>query len=289
VLLADPGVAPLHAAIEERGGKHWIKPLASVLTASGEALKESTVLAPEHYYQLGGVWIGFFQEGAPWPEWPPTAIASGERRRGKSDVAAEAELPTPAQPGPYPWIRRFAALVLVGIGGVLAIVGIASSAYERRSTPPQRPQEARGSKSAPESPLAAVMGGRTPSDEELIGELKRQMGERDLLQRVDFDFSGGRLEMRGNMDTEEQERFERLLKKFDKTFHPKFEIVARIVPLKDLLPFKIVEVTTGKGANVVTDSGQRLFLGDSLKGYRLAAVESGKVTFSGKRRIEVTW
>jgi type III secretion protein D len=235
------------------------------------------------------VWIGFFKDGAPWPDWPPAAIAAAQRREAASPGESRADTSAAAKPqqGLFSWLRKSLALCLVAAGAVLAVAGIASSAFERRSAPVAK-QEARGTKGASDV-LAAVLAGRAVSEDDLLAELKRQMGEQDLLQRVDFDFSADRLEMRANLDREEQERFERLLKKFDKTFHPKFEIVARIVPLKDLLPFKVVEATTGKGANVVTDSGDRLFVGDTLKGYRLAAVEPGKVTFTGRRHIEVAW
>ena len=47
--------------------------------------------------------------------------------------------------------------------------------------------------------------------------------------------------------------------------------------------------TTGKYANIVTDGGKRMFVGDVVDGYKLVSVDKSKLVFTGKLRIEFAW
>ena len=55
------------------------------------------------------------------------------------------------------------------------------------------------------------------------------------------------------------------------------------------LPFRIVQITTGSRANIVTDDGQRLFIGDEVDELRLVSITGNQIEFSGRENIKVSW
>ena len=56
-----------------------------------------------------------------------------------------------------------------------------------------------------------------------------------------------------------------------------------------LAPFKIRQIISGSNASVVTAEGDRIYIGDEFRGMRLAAVTNHRLTFVGKRKVEVRW
>jgi type III secretion protein D len=56
-----------------------------------------------------------------------------------------------------------------------------------------------------------------------------------------------------------------------------------------MLPFKIRQVISGVNASIVTQDGERMYIGDELKGVRLVTIDSSILTFAGKRKIQVKW
>ena len=130
-------------------------------------------------------------------------------------------------------------------------------------------------------------GNRPASPARLADEFVRALAERELTQQLDLQLSPDHWDIRGSLDPEEQQRFERLLVRFTETRKPDFPINVTLMSPTELLPFKVIEVVTGAGASVVIDSGDRLHVGDSYQGWRLSAVESGKVVFVGRQRVEV--
>ena len=51
----------------------------------------------------------------------------------------------------------------------------------------------------------------------------------------------------------------------------------------------IVQITAGPHANIVTEDGQRLFVGDERNGLRLTGITADSVQFGGKENIAVKW
>jgi type III secretion protein D len=50
-----------------------------------------------------------------------------------------------------------------------------------------------------------------------------------------------------------------------------------------------VQITTGSRANIVTDDGQRLFVGDEVDHLRLVSITSDQIEFNGRDNIKVSW
>ena len=261
VLLADAGIADRHCSLGWTGGHLQLEPLeGKVHDAQGRAVTASTVVERGRTYRLGDVWIGFFHEGDPSTEAPAAAQAlrTGRYPRSKTSIIAVALI---AALLPAGWFASMAW------GSVTRLAQPGAADVIAQVTPP-----------APDAPLSPA---------KLAEEFTRALVERDLRDRLDLQLQPDHWEIRGSLDGDERQRFERLLVRFTETRKPNFSIKVSLVTPAELLPFKVVEVITGKGAAVVTDGGERLQVGEAYQGWKLVSVDAAKVVFSGKQRVEV--
>jgi type III secretion protein D len=266
VLLADAGIATQHCRIRLVGGRLQIEPLeGKVCDAQGRPLAQAAFVERGSTYRLGDVWIGFFHEDDPTTEaplTPPPVVSATRYPRSKASIIAVTLVAT-----------------------LLPIAWFMSMAWGSASDRP--PQNAlAGTQTRETAPVESRMAPASPA--KLAEEFTKALVERDLRDRLDLQFQPTRWEIRGSLDADERQRFERFLVRFTETHKPTFLIKVSLVTPAELLPFGVVEVITGKGAAIVTDSGERLMVGDSLQGWKLLSVDSGKVIFSGRQRVEVS-
>ncbi len=137
------------------------------------------------------------------------------------------------------------------------------------------------------NPDAAPSKPLTPA--ELRKAFRKRLADADLLPRFDLNLQDHQWQLKAALDEEETARFERILNAFVKQHNIKFPIQAQVGNNELMLPFKIRQVISGTNASVVTSDGSRLYVGDELKGVRLVSIQGDKLTFAGKRTIEVTW
>ncbi|HEX3139070.1 MAG TPA: FHA domain-containing protein [Rhizobacter sp.] len=261
VLLADAGIANRHCSLGWTGGRLQLEPLeGKVHDAQGRAVTASTVVERGRTYRLGDIWIGFFHEGDPSTEAPAVVQAprTGRYPRNKASIIAVALV---AALLPAGWFASMA-------WGSVARLAQPGTAELIAQVPP---------------PIADA----NPSPAKLAEEFTRALVERDLRDRLDLQLHPDHWEIRGSLDADERQRFERLLVRFTETRKPGFPIKVGLVTPAELLPFKVVEVITGKGAAIVMDSGERLQVGEAYQGWKLVSVDAAKVVFSGKQRVEV--
>lgn len=346
VMLADPGIAAAHARITRQGPQLLVEPLdGAVHDARGRPLAGATEAAAGSVFRLGSaVWIGLFDELAPWLDVLPEAVVPPPDRRepplpdlqaGGDDgavagAAGDEGAGTPAlQPLPPGWrgrvemarrrLHELAArwplprsrrwrLAIGFLAGLLVVSAAAAwTALRAMDEDAARALAARRARQGlPAGSGAGTAGGASaPSAEaaraseaaavvalplaELQRLFTRQLADRSLLDKLEVVFERNAWRVQGSLDEEERGRLERMVQAFERKYAPPVKVVATIVPWSELLPFRVVQVTSGKGANVVLDSGQRLYVGDSVQAWRLVAVEPGKVVFDGKRRVEVAW
>lgn len=267
VLLADAGIATQHCRIRWVAGRLHIEPLeGKVCDAQGRQVSQAVIVERGSTYRLGEVWIGFFQEGDPAteaPASPPAAVRESGYPRSKASVIA-------------------AALVAT----LLPVAWFMSMAWGSAPARPSEPTQA-GTPAIPRA-LTAGSSDAQASPANLAEAFTRALVERDLRDRLDLQFQPTRWEIRGSLDADERQRFERFLVRFTETHKPTFLIKVSLVTPAELLPFTVVEVITGKGAAIVTDGGERLLVGDSYQGWKLVSVDAGKVVFSGRQRVEVS-
>jgi type III secretion protein D len=280
VLLADPGVAKVHCRLSPKGGRWHIEPVggSSVVDRKGHPVKESVVIGRGQRFRLGKVWIGFFDANDPWDDAEPAAESAAEPKKQR------------ARKQGYPRAKTSiiaAVLVAMAIPAAWFVSTAWGRAARSASAGPSAASEPGGAMVTETiaTPRAAQRTVVPPAA--LAEEFTRALAERELRDRLELNLQPGHWEIRGSLDADEQQRFERLLMRFNETRKPTFPIKVTLVSPSEMLPFKVVEVITGKGASIVTDDGERMQVGDSHMGWRLSAVESGRVVFVGKQRLEI--
>jgi type III secretion protein D len=125
--------------------------------------------------------------------------------------------------------------------------------------------------------------------EELRTAFRKRLSDADLLKRFDLTLLDEHWSMQAALDDDEAARFERILTAFVKAHNITFPVNAKIGNAESMLPFKIRQVISGVNASIVTQDGERMYIGDELKGVRLVTIDSSILTFAGKRKIQVKW
>jgi type III secretion protein D len=118
---------------------------------------------------------------------------------------------------------------------------------------------------------------------------RKRLSDAELLNRFDLTLDDQSWSMQAQLDDEETARFERVLSTFIKEHNITFPVKAKAVTAEGMLPFKIGQVITGNTPSLVTQDGARLYVGDDYRGVRVVAISANRLTFFGKRKIEVNW
>lgn len=124
---------------------------------------------------------------------------------------------------------------------------------------------------------------------ELQAPLQKMLRERDLAKVVKLDMHNQRLRLTGRLSKSQMQVFNRMLERFNATYTSATPLDNQVKLLKVSLPFRIVQITTGSRANIVTDDGQRLFVGDEVDNLRLVSITSDQIEFNGRENIKVSW
>ncbi|MGI4982197.1 MAG: type III secretion system inner membrane ring subunit SctD [Janthinobacterium lividum] len=142
----------------------------------------------------------------------------------------------------------------------------------------------------------AQLPGAVLIDRHLLGHAALEQSLRDALR--DAGMAGARvawttaaLEIDAPAGTD-ADRFARALTAFRRVYGRRLPLLARIganpAPFVATgLPFAIMAVTGGALPSVVVAGGGRLLPGGQYRGYRLVAVEAGRIVFDGPRRVIV--
>jgi type III secretion protein D len=130
---------------------------------------------------------------------------------------------------------------------------------------------------------------RPLTPDQLRKAFRKRLADADLLKRFDLTLLDNQWTMQAALDDEEAARFERILTGFIKQHNITFPVHAKVGSSEAMLPFKIRQVISGANASVVTQDGDRLYVGDEYRGVRLVAIEHDQLVFAGKRKIEVKW
>lgn len=315
VVLVDPGVEDRHATLSRSDSGWLLSAEAGQLSGMDSDQAQKLIdLTPGERACIGHVWISIEVEGAPWQEAPAASerahfdAAASDPLHDAVSIVPLAENPTVLdRPEAGPGKARHA-----GIKGMLyasvAMVAVicAAAAYAINVKPSgvavQKRVDAaaildgvgaakRASKDlAPDDPAAMAADlAKSLSQAELQTALRRRLSRADLLSRFDLTLNNESWELRANLDDEETARFERVLTSFIKEYHITFPVNAKVVGAENMLPFKIRQVISGNNASVVTQDGERLYVGDEAHGIRLMSIQDTHLVFAGKRKIEVNW
>ncbi len=312
VVLVDDGVKPRHAMLS-RAGSGWLLTAeeGDIFGADSNLRQVAIDLAPGDFARLGEIWIAIVAQDAPWGRHPAVPVdvqfdaeAADEPAAPELNDAAALDSVPPArqeQPDSPAPARKRRRMLLVPVMATVVLSAAAAYALAPKSTQPEgaarnqadmalSPEGKRAKLAAAAAEAlnpAAAKQVLTPK--ELAKAFRKQLADVDLLKRFDLSLDEKKWTMQADLDDEETARFERILPKFMRQHHIAFPVSAKIVSAENMLPFKIRQVISGANANVVTQDGQRLYVGEEYLGVRVVAIQDNRLSFAGKRKIEINW
>lgn len=141
----------------------------------------------------------------------------------------------------------------------------------------------------PEGMPLPLSNGGASSTERLSQLLTQRLKEVYLADKLELDLTESEWTIRGALDDDEKRQVERVMASFYKEHQVTIPLRLKVSSPEELLPFKIKQFNGGAMASVVVDDGTRLYVGDVHKGYALQRIDGRRVTFTGKRKVEVIW
>lgn len=328
VVLVDPSIQERHATLSKTESG-WLLSAGDGPLFDAETNREQPLidLQPGEFARIGDVWIAIMEQDSPWVDAPPVPLedslmdeeseeaeleASAQDAMGAEDAAPETagHAPQAAIGGGRPAAKRTWPGMRIALG-VVATTAVLSAAYAMTSKSAsseipdmldpkpalrqallQKDDEAERQMKhmaldAKDSGSGKGTAALTP--EALRKAFRKRLADADLLQQFDMTLDDDAWHMKANLDEEDARRFDRILRAFMSEHHIAFPVHAKIVSSEGMLPFKIIQVISGANPNIVTEEGQRLFIGEEYRGMRLVAIQDNHLTFVGKRKIEMTW
>jgi len=309
VVLVDPGMASRHATLSQTDSG-WVLCAEDGIVRGADSNQPQPVidLTVGSFARVGDVWLMLSYEHAEW-ENPPAEPAddgngaffsaipdtnisvtstSAETATSESPVPAATAAVAPAEKQlakNFARRRRLRPLIALPLLGVAVI----SAAYA--FSLPYSQSHGRGMSNTAKAPTMAQVSAtalkRVFTQEDLQKAFRQRLTEAELIRRFDLTLEDQAWSMQASLDDEETARFERVLRTFLKEYHVTFPVNVKIGSDEAMLPFRIMAVTTGANASMVTEDGQRLYVGDQYKGVRMVAINERTLVFSGKRKIVV--
>lgn len=298
VVLLDEGIKLRHASLSKtENGWLLSQEDGGVFSAASQVAHTLLDLDAGDFARIGPVWIVIVAQDSAWenpPAMPPDedrmlvdqladTLADPQTETiagalpGEPSVATEAAA-LAASDGRSGRQRQFKRVLLLALGS--SVVLSAAAAYAMSAKTSQSP----GAGLQAALPAAAAL-----SPEQLRKAFKKRLADADLLRHMELQLEEQAWNIQADLDEEQGRRFERILKTFLLEHKIVFPVHAKLLSAEELLPFKIRQVISGANASVVTHDGQRLFVGEELHGVRLLAIQDNRLTFAGKRKIEMSW
>ncbi|MCU5773674.1 type III secretion protein [Erwiniaceae bacterium BAC15a-03b] len=230
-----------------------------------QAVTDSSLqdLVVSESFSLGGVWLCVAAADTAWSAFTPPPVAEPVMANEAPAVAAPAK-------GGFP---RWISALMLSLTLLLTFT-VVSWILQPTVAQSQINQSGRQHLDTPA---------------EMRAPLLNMLRERDLAAAVSVVNGKKTLTLKGKLNKEQMLVFNRMLARFNADYMTAEPLVNQVTPLKIELPFRIVQITTGARANIVTDEGQRLFIGDEVDNLRLVAITSNRIEFNGRDNIKVSW
>lgn len=318
VVLVDDSIKPRHAVLSRTESGWLLSAENGSLFAADSNLRQTLIdLMPGDFVRLGDIWITIVHQDAPWKAHPANPVdVEFEPEPSAAPVmetSAAVDAPPSAPDLPIASASRFRKRSMLALPVVAVVVlSAAAAAYalspkssqsdaapkygiQAGSGPMALQDKTRGKQAgaaagaASSKVNATAATGTALTPDALRKAFEKRLADADLLKRFDLTLDEKAWTMQANLDDEETARFERILKGFMDQHRIAFPVNARIVTAEAMLPFKIRQVISGANASVVTQEGQRLYVGEEYRGVRVVAIRDNHLTFAGKRKIEMNW
>lgn len=274
--LYDPGIKDRHCQLIKTLQGWVVKALEGPLNDNeGQRCEELNNLQPGTAFAIGHIWLSIVSAATPWPEETDEPVQAEEAPAVTEPAVMVPAEPAPAvvkavkQPLPF-WAKvTYAVLILLLVmmlGSWLLNVSVASP-----SAPP-----------TPGKPQLTSVG-RTRQI------IKNMLLDRGLDKQVSLASDSNSLTLSGTLSDSDNQRLRRMMRTFYRHYDVRFAIHNQASAVSAKLPFNIVQITSGAHANIVTDSGQRMFIGDEVDQLRLVAITGDSIEFAGRENIRVKW
>ncbi|AXF77212.1 type III secretion system inner membrane ring subunit SctD [Erwinia tracheiphila] len=272
--LYDPGIKDRHCQLLKTLHGWAVKALEGPLNDNeGRRCEELTDLKPGTAFALGHIWLSIVSAATPWPEEPVEAV---QEEAAEPALAETAEVPSAVEPTrsvkePLPlWVK--AIYLLLALLLVMMLESWLFNASEASPSAPPAPGK---------PPLAGVDRTRRILTSMLL--------DRGLDKRVTLTSDKNNITMTGNLSDEDNQRLQRMMRTLYHHYDVRQIIHNEASTISSHLPFNIVQITSGPHANIVTDGGQRIFIGDEVDQLRLVAINTDSIEFAGRESIRVKW
>lgn len=270
--LYDPGIKDRHCQLIKTLQGWAVRALEGTLNDNeGQRCKELNDLQPGTAFAVGHIWLSIVSAATPWPE---DAEEPTEAQPPLAEAVATAESSQavpPEKKDPLPLWAKMVYLVLT----LLLIVMLGSWMMNASMASPSAPP-------APRKPQLTSVG-------QARQIITRMLLDRGLDKPVSLAASNDSLTLTGSLTDEDNQRLHRMMRTFYRHYDVRLAVHNRASAISTRLPFNIVQITSGPHANIVTDSNQRMFIGDEVDQLRLVAINSDSIEFAGRENIRVKW
>ncbi len=117
--------------------------------------------------------------------------------------------------------------------------------------------------------------------------LKTRLSSAGLIHKIKFEPTLSGVKISGDLDRQDFNRFEILIKDFIREFGTILPIEAKIKTAAPVLPFAIQAAISGDAPFIVTSQGEKVLLGGYIRGYRLKSVDDQKIVLSGPEEVVI--
>lgn len=267
--LCDNGIKPHHCLLTHSAEGWLITPQeGSLCNRDGEAITAPLLLQPGDIFTLVGVWLSLSDASTPWGVAPAVPAAS--------PVVSDDRVPSAkSKMGWSRFLPRWAQIATVSLLLLLALT--VTSWVLQPGMAQQNESENRFIK--PQLADTAA----------LRSVVEQKLRERELLHQVQLTPSPNGITLAGDLSPEQLKITRRMVKMIKDNYQLGVALDDETRVKSVNLPFRIIQITAGSHANIVTDGGQRLFVGDERDGLRLTAITADQVQFAGQENITVKW
>jgi type III secretion protein D len=273
--LFDPGIKDRHCQLIKTPQSWMVKALEGPLKDNeGQRCEQLNDLQPGTAFAVGHIWLSIVNAATPWPEdkSEPSQTAGSAPDPDAAPAAEQTDAgQQTAEKKPLPFWAKMAYLALI----LLLVIMLGSWILDTSIASPSAPP-------VPGKP-SLISVGRT---RQIIASM---LLDRGLNKQVSLTSDSHSLTLTGRVTDADAQRLQRMMKTFYRHYDVRLMIHNNVSAVSAQLPFNIVQITSGAHANIVTDRGQRMFIGDEVDQLRLVAINNDSIEFSGRENFRVKW
>ncbi|KGD80071.1 type III secretion protein D [Pantoea sp. PNA 14-12] len=277
--LYDPGIKDRHCQLVKTPQGWEVKASdGPVKDNEGQRCEALSNLQPGTAFAVGHIWLSIVDAATPWPEDEAELLHDAESAHDSEPTLVEASASVQpvsehlsAKKSPLPFWAKLSYMGLTLLLVMMLGTWMLNTSIASPSAPP-----------APGKPSLTSV----PRTRQIIASM---LLDRGLNKHVSLTSDNQSVTLSGGVTDEENQRLQRMLKTLYRHYDVRLPIHNHVGAASVKLPFNIVQITSGAHANIVTDSGQRIFIGDEVDQLRLVAINSDSIEFAGRENIRVKW